>query len=205
MARTDEALGRVEFFEGLSARELKSIARLMTRLEVREGRTLVREGSVGREFFVIIDGEAEVTRNGRRINHLGPGATFGEAVAVEVWVVDPVAAERRGAVAPDRLAVAADDLGVALQTRLGRLHAVHGPLEHDVHHDQVGPCGACFGNGIGTRERRANHLTSHMGQTFGDVMSDDGLVVDHENASFVGDGGGRRGVRAAFHTGFHGM
>jgi CRP-like cAMP-binding protein len=83
MARTDEALGRVEFFEGLSARELKSIARLMTRLEVREGRTLVREGTVGREFFVIIDGEAEVTRNGRRINHLGPGETFGEIALLD--------------------------------------------------------------------------------------------------------------------------
>lgn len=83
MARTDEALGRIEFFEGLSARELKSIARLMTRLEVREGRTLVREGTVGREFFVIIDGEAEVTRNGRRINHLGPGETFGEIALLD--------------------------------------------------------------------------------------------------------------------------
>jgi CRP-like cAMP-binding protein len=83
MARTDEALGRIEFFEGLSARELRSIARLMTRLEVRAGRTLVREGTVGREFFVIIDGEAEVTRNGRRINHLGPGATFGEIALLD--------------------------------------------------------------------------------------------------------------------------
>jgi CRP-like cAMP-binding protein len=83
MARTDEALGRIEFFEGLSARELRSIARLMTRLEVRAGRTLVREGSVGREFFVIIDGEAEVTRNGRRINHLGPGETFGEIALLD--------------------------------------------------------------------------------------------------------------------------
>jgi CRP-like cAMP-binding protein len=55
----------------------------MTRLEVRAGRTLVREGSVGREFFVIIDGEAEVTRNGRRINRLGPGEAFGEIALLD--------------------------------------------------------------------------------------------------------------------------
>ena len=50
----------------------------MTEIQVREGRVLTREGEVGREFMIIIDGTAVVRRGGRKIADLGPGDFLGE-------------------------------------------------------------------------------------------------------------------------------
>lgn len=78
MPKTDEMLAGVRFFADLSPKELASIARLMTPIDVPKGKVLAREGSVGREFFVIVSGEAEVTRHGQVLARLGPGDHFGE-------------------------------------------------------------------------------------------------------------------------------
>lgn len=51
---------------------------LLTPIRVRAGRTLIAEGSVGREFFVIAAGHAEVRRAGVLVGELGPGDYFGE-------------------------------------------------------------------------------------------------------------------------------
>lgn len=51
---------------------------LLTPIRVRAGRALIAEGSVGREFFVIAEGRAEVRRDGQVMNELGPGDYFGE-------------------------------------------------------------------------------------------------------------------------------
>ena len=47
------------------------------------GRILVEEGTIGREFFLIVDGEAAVSRNGRRLATLGPGQYFGELALLD--------------------------------------------------------------------------------------------------------------------------
>ncbi len=80
MARheTDERLRRIPMFSELSKRELRAVSRLMTELDVPEGRSLMREGSVGREFMIICDGTAVVRRKGRKIAELGPGDFMGE-------------------------------------------------------------------------------------------------------------------------------
>ena len=41
------------------------------------------EGETGHEFFVILDGTAQVTRHGRKIATLGPGDAFGELALLE--------------------------------------------------------------------------------------------------------------------------
>jgi CRP-like cAMP-binding protein len=38
----------------------------------------MRKGEPGNRFYVIADGEVEVTRDGRPVARLGPGAYFGE-------------------------------------------------------------------------------------------------------------------------------
>ncbi len=43
---------------------------------------LAKQGAVGREFFVIVDGAAEVRKNGRRVALLGAGDFFGEIALV---------------------------------------------------------------------------------------------------------------------------
>jgi CRP-like cAMP-binding protein len=73
-----DALSRVPLFEGCSKRELSVIAALADELDVSEGSTLIWEGDRGREFFVILEGEAHVARGDRRLRDLGAGDWAGE-------------------------------------------------------------------------------------------------------------------------------
>ncbi len=77
-----EHLQQVAEFRGCSRRQLESVARLAERVHVSEGEVLTREGRIGREFFMILSGSVAVTRDGRRLNTLGPGQFFGELAAV---------------------------------------------------------------------------------------------------------------------------
>jgi CRP-like cAMP-binding protein len=78
-----EALGRCPFFQGLSRNELIALAKLTEDLEVDEGKVLTREGESGSEFFVIIDGEVGVMKEGQEIRTMGPGDFFGEIALLE--------------------------------------------------------------------------------------------------------------------------
>jgi CRP/FNR family transcriptional regulator, cyclic AMP receptor protein len=78
-----EALGRCPFFRGLSRNELIALAKLTEDLEVAEGKVLTRQGESGSEFFVIVDGEVSVTKDGQEIRTLGSGDFFGEIALLE--------------------------------------------------------------------------------------------------------------------------
>ncbi len=78
-----EALKRIPLFEGLSRKELVELAKVTEDVEVAEGKVLCKEGEIGQEFFVIIDGEAEVTRRGEHIATDGKGEFFGEISLLE--------------------------------------------------------------------------------------------------------------------------
>ena len=73
-----EQLAKIPLFKHLSAKQLAAVDGLMTPLDIGSGRELIREGERGREFFVVVDGEAEVRRDGKVIAVRGPGAFFGE-------------------------------------------------------------------------------------------------------------------------------
>jgi CRP/FNR family cyclic AMP-dependent transcriptional regulator len=73
-----DLLKRVPLFAGCSKAELRELAVVADELDLREGRTLVREGQRGREFFVLVDGSVRVSRKGRKLAELGPGDWFGE-------------------------------------------------------------------------------------------------------------------------------
>jgi len=70
-------------FANCSKRELEEIAHLADEIDLREGKEMTRQGSPGREFFVLLEGEAEVTKDGRVINHLSGGDFFGEIALVD--------------------------------------------------------------------------------------------------------------------------
>jgi CRP-like cAMP-binding protein len=78
-----DALGKCPFFAGLSRNELIDLAKATEDMEVAEGKALTREGESGREFFVIIDGEVSVTKDGNEIRRMGAGDFFGEIALVE--------------------------------------------------------------------------------------------------------------------------
>jgi CRP-like cAMP-binding protein len=78
-----DALRRASLFEGLSRKQLVQLARVSEDLEVPAGKVLCKEGEVGQEFFVIIDGEVEVTQNGKRLATRAAGEFFGEIALLE--------------------------------------------------------------------------------------------------------------------------
>jgi CRP-like cAMP-binding protein len=81
MARRDayiDHLTGVPLFSACSKEELRRLARRTTDIPIPAGRVLVKEGEPGREFFVIVDGSATVSRNGKAVCTLGPGDYFGE-------------------------------------------------------------------------------------------------------------------------------
>jgi CRP/FNR family transcriptional regulator, cyclic AMP receptor protein len=77
-----ELLKKVPLFAGCSKSELRELAKTADELDLREGTVLTREGRPGREFFVLIDGTAEVTKKGKRIAELGPGDWLGEIALI---------------------------------------------------------------------------------------------------------------------------
>ena len=78
-----QALKNAPLFEGLSRKQLAEVARHSEDLELEPGKVLCKEGAIGHEFFVIIDGKVKVTRNGRRIATLGGGDFLGEIALVD--------------------------------------------------------------------------------------------------------------------------
>jgi CRP-like cAMP-binding protein len=65
-------------FRGINGSELALVAQQLTRLSIRSGKVLVQEGTIGREFMIIVEGQAEVRQNGRLIATIGAGELVGE-------------------------------------------------------------------------------------------------------------------------------
>jgi CRP-like cAMP-binding protein len=77
-----ELLGRVPLFSGLGRRELERVANSMKERRFQKGDTLTTEGRGGVGFFVIDEGEADVTVHGDERAKLGPGDYFGEIALI---------------------------------------------------------------------------------------------------------------------------
>jgi CRP-like cAMP-binding protein len=81
MARRDDVLGhltKVPLFSACSKKDLATISKHSEHLTITAGTQMTTEGRVGYEFYVIIDGKATVTRDGKQVAVLGPGDSFGE-------------------------------------------------------------------------------------------------------------------------------
>jgi len=76
-------LKKVPFFAKLSKRELATVAQQTDEVDVEPGSVLAREGDFGHEFFVIIDGKAEVLQKETPVAELGPGEFFGEMALID--------------------------------------------------------------------------------------------------------------------------
>jgi CRP/FNR family transcriptional regulator, cyclic AMP receptor protein len=77
-----ELIAGVPLFARCSKRQLRAIAALADEIERPAGRVLARQGTLGSEFFVIIDGAAEVRKDSKRLALLGAGDFFGEIALV---------------------------------------------------------------------------------------------------------------------------
>ena len=77
-----ELISRVPLFAHCSKRELAAIAAIADQVELPEGRVLVKEGELGREFFVLVDGTVEVRKGAQQLAMLRAGDFFGEIALV---------------------------------------------------------------------------------------------------------------------------
>jgi CRP/FNR family transcriptional regulator, cyclic AMP receptor protein len=77
-----ELIKGVPLFELCSKRELEAIAALADELDLPAGSNLTKEGATGQEFVVLVDGSADVKKNGRTINRLDGGDFLGELALV---------------------------------------------------------------------------------------------------------------------------
>ena len=75
---TVELLKTVPLLQGLSNRHLHMVARAAHERRVLQGRVITRQGGLGREVFVIVEGRARVERDGRLIARLQQKDCFGE-------------------------------------------------------------------------------------------------------------------------------
>jgi CRP-like cAMP-binding protein len=72
----------VPFFRDLTHKELAFVAQQTDELDVPAGKVLAKEGDLGREFFVVESGTAEVTKDGAHVADMGPGDFFGEIALI---------------------------------------------------------------------------------------------------------------------------
>lgn len=77
-----ELLKRAPLFAELSRRELTELAKVTEDVDFGPGKVLCKEGRVAEEFFVIMDGEVEVTRLGKKLATRRSGEFFGEIALV---------------------------------------------------------------------------------------------------------------------------
>ena len=77
-----ELLKHVPLFSDCSKRELQEIALVADEVDVPAGFMLTREGASGQELVVIVEGKADVSRRGRKINSVTNGDFVGEIAIV---------------------------------------------------------------------------------------------------------------------------
>lgn len=77
-----ELIKRVPLFSELGRKELDEVASIADEIDLSEGKELTVEGQPGREFMVIIEGDATVRKGDQEVNRLGAGDFFGEIALV---------------------------------------------------------------------------------------------------------------------------
>ncbi len=78
-----EVLKKVPLFSGVRRRDLDLIASEADEVAVDAGKVLARQGGIGTEFLLILEGEARVEKDGKVIARLGPGDFFGEMSLID--------------------------------------------------------------------------------------------------------------------------
>src|SRR5262249_47970682 len=78
-----QRLASLPLFAGLPAGDRARVAQWADEVDVQQGKVLARQGEFAYEFFVILEGRAEVTKDGERLAELGAGDFFGEIGLLE--------------------------------------------------------------------------------------------------------------------------
>jgi len=86
VARTDtkvELLRHIPLFKSCNPHALEEIGRLADEVDVPDGYTLIREGTFGEQFILIVEGRVRIDRGGKTIRTMGPGEFLGEIALID--------------------------------------------------------------------------------------------------------------------------
>ena len=83
LSKRQELLSKVPLFADLKKRELATIARITETARFPHSHEIVVEGSPGDFCCIIVEGTADVIKDGSRIARLGPGDLFGEMAILD--------------------------------------------------------------------------------------------------------------------------
>lgn len=120
-------LRKLAFFIEFDDIELWEVLRISTWRVVDGGTTLIREGDADQRFGVVVDGEVEVSVDGRRVSRRGVGEVFGEIAwldSVQHRHMTTVTSVNRTIyleVNPSALALATDELRELFRTMLATI------------------------------------------------------------------------------------
>jgi CRP-like cAMP-binding protein len=81
--KLEDILAFVPLFRELTKRQLKHLASLMDVEDYMADAAIVREGTKGDAFYVVLRGQATVTMNEHFLARLVPGDHFGEIAAID--------------------------------------------------------------------------------------------------------------------------
>ncbi len=75
---TIDTLAGLTLFADLSRPQVEAVAHKLTEESYPTGQRILRQGFTGTGFYVIVDGEVSIKRDGNEIARLGKGDFFGE-------------------------------------------------------------------------------------------------------------------------------
>jgi CRP/FNR family transcriptional regulator, cyclic AMP receptor protein len=78
-----ELLAKVPLFQGLDRTSLGHVSRLADEIDLPADKLLLLEGELPYEFFVVVDGQVRIERDGQQVNVLGPGDFLGEIALLD--------------------------------------------------------------------------------------------------------------------------
>jgi len=89
-----DLLGAVPLFSSCTQHELRAVAQLGTPVDAEAGAVLTQRGKPGREFFLVLEGEATCRVGKEEVNRFEPGDYFGELALLHggIRTADVVAA-----------------------------------------------------------------------------------------------------------------
>ena len=77
-----QLIKNIPLFARCSRKELEQIAALADEIDFPADKEIIREGERGREFFILLEGGADVIRGGQEIAHLATGDFVGEIAVI---------------------------------------------------------------------------------------------------------------------------
>jgi CRP-like cAMP-binding protein len=80
----DIDLSTISFFSGFDRDALDKIAAMGETVEAERGAVIMEQGEVGREAFVVVDGEVQIIVNGHPVSTAGRGSVLGEMALLDL-------------------------------------------------------------------------------------------------------------------------